>query len=378
MIALHVGRVKNQPEVFWRAPRVRCPTAAKDLGAKAAPSFFAVGCALAAVSKERVCRSPRHGRGKALAVSPAQVVAVSEKNKDDQRLSLYHRTGNVSPICQQQKEELARRAVEVAGGAPGTACTVDVHYSWACLERLQQARELGRSITVDSVLLPGDSSEEQVALAQRCAPVVFSADKSLMASDFANEGSRKNNCHFVAAFPVSQQLSVLKPPYVVLDGIGSSHNIGQILRTAYHFGIDSVILSQEAWQQLDARACRVAVGWAYHMDFHMAHSLPEALQALCAQGVTLYAAEDSASSEEVRPHAPRDSELWGLVLGHEVSPEVLARCDFRVRAPQRLSGTMNVAHAAAICLYELAGLGSQARADPTATENKKGLVAALL
>ena len=52
-----------------------------------------------------------------------------------------------------------------------------------------------------------------------------------------------------------------------------AENIGQILRTAFHLGVASVIGSWGPWDNLRGRALWVSMGWCYHMDFHLADPL---------------------------------------------------------------------------------------------------------
>lgn len=97
------------------------------------------------------------------------------------------------------------------------------------------------------------------------------------------------------------------------------------------------------------------MGWLYHMDFHLADPLADALHGLRAAGVKLYAAEEHFRNP-VSPHLPRADRNWALILGHEdrgVSEESIALSHERICVPQRGGESLNVAHAAAICLYEL-------------------------
>jgi len=47
-----------------------------------------------------------------------------------------------------------------------------------------------------------------------------------------------------------------------LDGVGNPHNLGAILRSGAHFGVDAVLLSGDAGLALSGSACRVAEGGA--------------------------------------------------------------------------------------------------------------------
>ncbi|CAE8701788.1 unnamed protein product, partial [Polarella glacialis] len=61
-------------------------------------------------------------------------------------------------------------------------------------------------------------------------------------------------------------------------------------------------------------------------------------------------------STAVAPHEPLGDRSWALIVGHEeegVSAASVALSDACVCVPQRQGESLNVAHAAAICLYEL-------------------------
>lgn len=234
-------------------------------------------------------------------------------------------------------------------------CPVCVHYSWGCLKRLLEAREIGRSVLVDSVLVPTCVEDSLLQIAFAAAPTVLMAEVELIQDEFSSEGSsQEGSVNYVVAHPVSTPLQELRPPFLVLDGLGAAQNIGQILRTAYHLGITSVVASRSVWNSLSGRCCRVSMGWLYHMDFHLADPLADALKEMKDLGVRVYVAEDHFK-KAVQPH-PVGKRNWALIVGHEdngASAESLALADERVCVPQRQGESLNVAHAAAICLYEL-------------------------
>ena len=271
-----------------------------------------------------------------------------EEDLHDPRLAIYKTCESKESL--QYGKELQEEALRRAGASSGTPCYVDVHYSWVCLERLQQALEIGRCITVGSVLVPEGVSSEELELSAKCSPLVFRAKSNLIDAGLAIKGSRKNFCRFAVAYPVSMDLSKMQAPFIVIDQIASSHCLGQILRTAYHFGIDSVILSQAAWQFIDSRAMRVSVGWGYHMVFHLASSLPNTLQRLQSRGINLFSISEDPSVGKIAP----TNESWALLLGCDS----LELQQSKVRVPCQMPGMLDIAHAAAIAIYELSGLSS--------------------
>ena len=168
-------------------------------------------------------------------------------------------------------------------------------------------------------------------------------------------GAARSTCRFVVVFPPSVPLSLMDPPFVILDGLNSASNVGQVLRTAYHLGVNSVVASPATWGCLNGRACRVSMGWMYRMKFHAARPLSKAMRELQDLGVFIYAAENQFS-QPVAPHEPLGDKSWALVVGSEglgVSDEIVRMCDRRISVPQQQGHSLNVAHACSICLYEL-------------------------
>jgi len=289
--------------------------------------------------------------------------AVCLEIAEDTRAALYRVPEHRDLAECHRQEDLLRARALADTEQPHSAepsCNVCVHYSWDCLRRLQSALEVGKKIAVGSVLVPKGTPDALLSLALDVSPETYMASKELIQSEFSPEGSRKGFCQCVVAFPVSRALVAMQPPFIVLNNVACSHTIGQILRTAYHFGLDAVVLSRSDWEHMDGRACRVAMGWAYHMDFHLVESMTESLSQLRDLGVELYAAEPS-SPVPVAPHQPPGNKKWALVIGSEssgLSPGVAELCHSLISVPLRRNGAMNIAHTAAICLYELHGLCS--------------------
>ena len=353
-ICRHLTRSPRAPP---RPPRVACPK-----------SFFLSSASACYLSKASRSPSRRAGR----------VVSVVES--EDERILLYKkRSERDCTAYDWQVRALAAAAERTQEVRPKRLkplnqlnCIVDVHYSLECLRQLHEALLEGKQIHVDSVLLPQlGTPKEVLSLAVDVAPKVYMAEPHILAAfrqdvpwpELVDEKDgatarlfrRFEGCRFLVAFPHSTPISEMEPPFVVLDGLNSSSNVGQILRSAYHLGINSVIASPSSWSCLNGRACRVSMGWFYRMNFHVGRPLSTSLKELKDRGVCLYAAENQFS-KPVSPHEPNGDPKWALVLGSEfsgVSKEVVELCDERVCVPQQQGHSLNVAHACSICLYEL-------------------------
>lgn len=232
-------------------------------------------------------------------------------------------------------------------------CAVDVHYGWECLEKLLDAREAGRHILVHSVLLLEGAPEALHRLAIQAVGVnkIHMVDRNL-ADSFCMNLDYGEAVRFAVAYPAPLPLRGMRPPFVVLDGLVSASNLGHLLRSAALLGVTSFVLPRASWNCLNGRSCRASEGWLYSIDFHLAQSLPEALQELSSMGIHAYAAEEFYSE----PVSAHHDASWALVLGNEdrgISQEVARCCRSRVRVQQMRGASLNVAHAAAICMYEL-------------------------
>ncbi|CAK0879233.1 unnamed protein product, partial [Prorocentrum cordatum] len=261
------------------------------------------------------------------------------------------------------RQRQLRQEIVATRGCDAGCCRVDVHYSWDCLRRLCQAREeAGKTIYVDSVVVPEDAPEELLRLAWTSSPKVYSVGKKLMVKHVCAEGSGRNSCMFTTIFPVSRPLAALRAPVIVLEDAESASVVGQILRTAYHFGVDSAVVSESVWDMLGGRACRVSMGWAYHLDFHVALSMPTALRGLRARGVELFAVAPARGPCAAGPRAAHRGG-WGLVVGRGGAPSAaaLAQCGGRVPVALRREGGLAAAQAAALGLYELGARGVEVR-----------------
>lgn len=145
----------------------------------------------------------------------------------------------------------------------------------------------------------------------------------------------------------AQRLRVL-----ALDAIDNPHNLGAILRTAAHFGVQVVLLEGEG--ALTPAAHRVAEGGASWVDVIRVDDLPRALVALKQEGFRIVGTGGRAKQTI---YEERFEERMVLVLGSErdgMGERVGNVCDVYVRIP----GTdqvesLNVSAACAATLSEI-------------------------
>jgi len=136
---------------------------------------------------------------------------------------------------------------------------------------------------------------------------------------------------------------------LVLDRLQDAGNVGAILRSAAAFGVRQVLALKGTAALWSPKVVRAGQG------AHFALQLHEGLQAADLEVLTLPLIATSSHTEHAlgRVELPRPC-AW--VMGHEgqgVSDALMARCQLKLRIPQPGGEeSLNVAAAAAICLYE--------------------------
>lgn len=138
---------------------------------------------------------------------------------------------------------------------------------------------------------------------------------------------------------------------VVLDRVQDAGNVGSILRSAAAFGVRQVLSLKGTAALWSPKVLRAGMG--AHFGLQLIEGLEE--DQLAVLQVPLVAT--SSHAEDALPVASLPVPCAWL-LGHEgqgVSPSLLARCARTVRIPQPGGEeSLNVAAAAAVCLYESA------------------------
>jgi TrmH family RNA methyltransferase len=146
---------------------------------------------------------------------------------------------------------------------------------------------------------------------------------------------------------------------VVLDRLQDPGNVGTILRSAAALGVRQVLAMKGSAALWSPKVLRAGMG--AHFALHLVEALaPADLDRLA---VPLVATSSHAEATIDRLALPAPC-AW--VFGHEgqgVGPELMARCTLTVTIPQPGGEeSLNVAAAAAVCLYEAEVQASRASA----------------
>jgi TrmH family RNA methyltransferase len=138
-------------------------------------------------------------------------------------------------------------------------------------------------------------------------------------------------------------------PTVLLDRLQDAGNVGSILRSAAALGVAQVVALKGTAALWSPKVLRAGMGAHFALQLHESPS-EEALAALHQPWV----ATSSHATALLHRTALPDPCIW--IFGHEgqgVEPNLQARCALTVRIAQPGGEeSLNVAAAAAICLYE--------------------------
>lgn len=138
--------------------------------------------------------------------------------------------------------------------------------------------------------------------------------------------------------------------YLLCDGIQDPGNLGTIIRTAYSFGFDAIILSEDCVDTYNDKVIRSSQGAVFHMPT-LRMSLLDAIDLLEQMDVSIYATN---LNDVAIPLSEVTGEKLAFVLGSEgsgVSAEVLKAISHHVIIEMSRFESLNVAIAAAIITY---------------------------
>ena len=143
---------------------------------------------------------------------------------------------------------------------------------------------------------------------------------------------------------------------IVLDSLNDSQNVGSIIRTAYAFGVQTIIYSKHNSFVISPFLIKSASGAFEKVKLVEVTNLNKAVEFLKKNNFWIVGL-DSKSENEINT-VPNDLKK-AIVLGSEnkgIKKLLLDNCDFKVRIniiKSTLIDSLNVSNAAAITMFEL-------------------------
>ena len=142
---------------------------------------------------------------------------------------------------------------------------------------------------------------------------------------------------------------------LLLDSVQTPYNVGAILRTAAAYRVAHLWLAGATAHPTHSKTAKTALGTSRYLTWTVCEDVSDAIDGIRAAGYGLVGVE--LADEAVPIHEVRLPEKACLALGHEdrgLSATTLAACDAVAFIPQLgRVGSLNVATAAGIALYEL-------------------------
>ena len=138
--------------------------------------------------------------------------------------------------------------------------------------------------------------------------------------------------------------------YILLENVQDPGNVGTIIRTAYSFGYDCVILSEECASLYNEKTIQASQGALFHIPV-VTMNISEAIGKLHEMGVKIFATTLS-SSHFISKTEP--CEKYGLLFGNEgqgLKEETVKLCDENIKIEMANFESLNVAVACGICAY---------------------------
>ena len=157
----------------------------------------------------------------------------------------------------------------------------------------------------------------------------------------------------------------------VLHEVNDPGNAGTVIRTADAAGADGVVLTAGSVDPHNGKCVRASAGSLWHLPVVTDADALGTIAALQAQGVRVLAATGAGEVDLDELDGLAEPTAW--VLGteaHGLPADVLQAADVRVRIPiHGRAESLNLATAAAVCLYTSARAQRRASSRDSATES---------
>ncbi|MGL4344957.1 MAG: TrmH family RNA methyltransferase [Cellulosilyticaceae bacterium] len=145
-----------------------------------------------------------------------------------------------------------------------------------------------------------------------------------------------------------------KPFYLVLENLQDPGNLGTIIRTAYGFNVDAIVITKGSVDLYSPKTLRSTMSALFHVPIVSEVDIEECLGWLGEQDVTIYA----TALEESKVLYDADYTVGSaLIIGNEANgvtegTKHIAHQKVRIPMPGGLE-SLNASIAASICMYEV-------------------------
>ena len=144
---------------------------------------------------------------------------------------------------------------------------------------------------------------------------------------------------------------------VILDNVRSMNNVGSIFRTCDGFAVEKLYLCGITACPPNKEIAKTALGATESVDWEYAEDTATLVQRLKAEGVEVYALEQTDSSIMLDQFRPTAGKKTAIIAGNElfgVDDSVLPFCDGAIEIPQKgTKHSFNVSIATGIVIWHI-------------------------
>lgn len=139
--------------------------------------------------------------------------------------------------------------------------------------------------------------------------------------------------------------------YLLLDRIQDPGNLGTLIRSAYAFGIQAVLCSQECADLFSSKVLQSSQGAAFHLPV-VYTDLHHAIDSLQKRHVDVYAA--ALHHDSLHLHGAKIPESYGLMIGNEgqgIREDLIRKARHTILIEMQAFESLNAAVAGSILMY---------------------------
>ncbi len=165
--------------------------------------------------------------------------------------------------------------------------------------------------------------------------------------------SQKSNAKYIGLC----HKPILKAPItdfskvLLLDRLQDPGNVGTLIRSAYSFGLEAIVLSSDCADPYGPKTIQSSQGALFHLPIFMEADLVKVSDALKQQGIPVFGA--ALHRQALTLHDLEIPSRFGLVIGNEgqgISQDVLASCSEFVYIQMAAFESLNAAIAGSILM----------------------------
>jgi 23S rRNA (guanosine2251-2'-O)-methyltransferase len=152
---------------------------------------------------------------------------------------------------------------------------------------------------------------------------------------------------------IRQSKALIKPLFVIIEGIEDPHNLGAIIRNCVAFGADGVIIPKWRAVGVNETVSKASAGAVEHISISKVVNINQAIDLLKENNFWIAGAENGGQSLETLDLPFPLAVIIGSEGGglHHLTRK---NCDFLISIPQKSTiSSLNASCASAVVLYEI-------------------------